>query len=395
MDIYKKIIDNPLFAKWVFNPNPELNAYWKKYATDFPQEQTVIKELSDELKKISVNKSTFSVDEKQQIANRLIPYLKREQKKFKISRVGMSIMRYAAVALLFSCASGLWVYFSMKDDYNKSLAEQYIAMPAEEEAVLYLSDQRQVKLEQKNSSIYYSQNGDIVLNEDSVINDLIQNEAPIINRLVIPYGDRSKIILSDSTVVWLNAGSQLIYPSFFADNSREVTLFGEALFEVSPNKTKPFVVKTSMLDIRVLGTVFNISAYPEEEIIQTVLKEGKVAIRERGSMFYEKDIILKPSQMATLNKKTKELNISRVNVDDYTIWTDGLLSFFNADLSRIIKKVERYYNIRIVYDNPLIGSMKISGKLNLSKNKQEVFQYLSQVSLCSFEEVGENIYKLK
>jgi ferric-dicitrate binding protein FerR (iron transport regulator) len=211
----------------------------------------------------------------------------------------------------------------------------------------------------------------------------------------MPHGSSSKIVLSDSTVVWLNAGSNLIYPSNFTGNTREVVLFGEAFFNVKGDKSKPFIVQTSAIEIKVLGTKFNISAYPEDNIIQTVLKEGKVSIREIGTNKIEKEIFLVPNQLASFDKKTKLTEVKNVNTDFYTSWTDGLLSFENRDLNRVIKSLERYYDVNIQFENPMLGMVKISGKLDLKQNRNEVFEYLAKVSSTTFEKKDERNYKIR
>jgi ferric-dicitrate binding protein FerR (iron transport regulator) len=201
--------------------------------------------------------------------------------------------------------------------------------------------------------------------------------------------------LGDSTVVTLNAGSRLIFPSFFTGKTREVTLLGEAFFIVTKNREMPFVVKAGSLDIKVLGTEFNISAYPEENIIQTVLKEGSVSVRKNTAGIFEKELYLKPSQMAVYDKNAGETEISEVDVEEYTIWTQGILRFDQMDLSRIIKRMERYYNLRIDYENPLDGTIKISGKLDLARDKDEVFEYLAKVSGNRIEKTSDKSYIIR
>ncbi len=236
-----------------------------------------------------------------------------------------------------------------------------------------------------------------MLNGDSVIQSKKagSDQNPAINQLVIPYGNRSKITLSDGTTVWLNAGSRLVYPSVFVEKTREVLLFGEAFFEVTENKDRPFVVKTSALAVKVLGTSFNVSAYPDDNAIQTVLEEGSVAIRKNGAQLFEKDIVLKPNQLASFNKGTNESKVYDVDASYYTVWTKGLLSFDEIELSRVLKKVERYYNVQVNYPDPVLGTTKITGKLDLNRNVEEVFEYIAKVSLTTVDKVNYNTYEIK
>jgi transmembrane sensor len=215
------------------------------------------------------------------------------------------------------------------------------------------------------------------------------------NFLVIPYGSRSTITLADGSKVWLNAGSKLVYPSKFVDKRREVYLVGEAFFDIEKNDKQPFVVKSLNVAIEVLGTRFNVSAYPEDNSIQTVLVEGSVNVNLANAGIFEKGITLIPGQMALVNKKTEKTMVYDVDPDYYTLWMDGLIQFENTDLNRVIKKLERYYNIDFAYTNPLDGMVKISGKLDVTTGKHEVFEYLTRLTGLEFEKINERRYEIK
>lgn len=259
---------------------------------------------------------------------------------------------------------------------------------------LIMSDGTDVVLK-KESNIRYSRNDEIIVDNQKLDLHKGDKTRPMVMQTVIPYGSRSKIILDDSTVVYLNAGSRIIHPSRFDGNKREVILFGEAFFEVTKNDKKPFVVKTSSLSIKVLGTRFNVSSYPEDNLIQTVVEEGSVSVKKNKSSIFEKEIVLKPNQLLSLNCKTGESRVVNINPDFYTLWRHGLLKFENQDLNRVVKKIERYYNIKIKFGAPLDGLVKISGKLDLNGSRKEVFEYLAFVSDLKIIEYGEDKYIIK
>jgi len=171
-------------------------------------------------------------------------------------------------------------------------------------------------------------------------------------------------------------------------------LIGEAFFEVAKNPEKPFIVKTSDLDIKVLGTQFNVSAYAEDDVIQTVLKEGSVDIRRKGTLFFEHDVVIKPNQMAAFNKNTSDTKIYQVDADAFTLWTKGLIHFEDVDFNRVIKKIERFYNISISFSDQDKKIMRISGKLDLKQGRKEVMEYLEKVSLSRFEQVQVDKYTI-
>ena len=395
MDNTEKIIENPLFFKWVFNTNEETDQYWEDYLKRIPGEADFLNKLKNQFKNLSYKKEALSAHEKKMFSQKILERISNEQQKNIQKRKILSLLRYAAIAILFFSFGGSLVYVIM----SKEKPEMYtrdLTFPIQvKEPTLIFRKGENVRLKKSESTLDYSQSGQIVLNEDSIIQHESSNDEPEINQLVIPYGNRSKVLLSDGSTVWLNAGSRLIYPSVFTGKNREVLLFGEAFFDIRKNENLPFIVKTSSLDIKVLGTKFNVSAYPDDNVIQTVLKEGSVAIRKLNANLFENDIVLKPDQLASFNKESGESKIYNVDAAYYSIWTEGLLSFDEVDLSRIIKKVERYYNIHVSYENPLSGTIKISGKLDLNQDRNEVFEYLSKVSLTTIIKIDNMHYRIK
>ncbi|WP_372650319.1 FecR family protein, partial [Draconibacterium sp.] len=143
------------------------------------------------------------------------------------------------------------------------------------------------------------------------------------------------------------------------------------------------------------GTKFNVSAYPEDNSIQTVLTEGRVEILQSDAGFFDESVVLKPGQLAIWSKSYDRAKVYNVDTDYYTMWKEGLLSFFDTDLNRIVKKLERYYNIRFEYSDPLDGTIKISGKLDVATDQQEVFDYLESLTGLAFVKINEWKYIIK
>jgi len=392
----QKFIEDPRFLQWIFNNNRSVEQYWEQYLLEHPEEESQILELKARLSELKYSDETMLQIEKDDIAQQVISRINLDLEKNKRKLIFISFLKYAAVAIIFASIGGLAVYMnSGKESIYQQLAGQMVHIPSEGQgALLITSTGENVDLKKSNSSVDYTRNGAIVLNNDSVIK--AANDIPnVMNQLVIPYGNQSKLILSDNTVVWLNAGSRLVYPTFFNGKTREVLLFGEAFFEVSKNAEKPFIVKTSDIEIKVLGTQFNVSAYAEDKVIQTVLKEGSVAIRQNNASFFDKEIVLKPNQMASFVKNSNETMLYDVDASYYTLWTKGLLSFDDVDFNRILKKVERFYNISVGFSEPILGTIRISGKLDLKRNRDEVLEYLEKVSLTNIERVNDNHYMVK
>lgn len=392
----QKFIENPKFLQWVFHNNRLVDQYWEQYLLEHPEEEAQILELRARLSELKYSDETMLQIEKEDMAQQVISRINLDLEKNKRQSIFISFLKYAAVAVAFAVIGGLAVYMNTsKETIYQQLAGQMVHIPSEGQGPLLItSTGENVDLKKSNSSVDYTRNGAIVLNNDSVIK--AANDIPnVMNQLVIPYGNQSKLILSDNTVVWLNAGSRLVYPTFFNGKTREVLLFGEAFFEVSKNAEKPFIVKTSDIEIKVLGTQFNVSAYAEDKVIQTVLKEGSVAIRQNNATFFDSEIVLKPNQMASFSKSSNETKLYDVDASYYTLWTNGLLSFDDVDLNRILKKVERFYNISVGFSEPTLGAIRISGKLDLKQNRDEVLEYLEKVSLTNIKKVNDNQYMVK
>ena len=389
---YEDYIENPLFIKWIFNPTPELDLYWDDYIEKYPQVADQLLQFKSKLRNARFESDKLSDEEKLKLSYNILKRLDQEDKRNKVKSSLGHLLKYAAVAILFFSVGASVVYFTMdKEDFTKYISEVDIHSSVNG-PVLILPEGKKIPIQGTKSTLDYTNPGKLVLNSDSIVKTV---ESSIMNQLVMPHGNSSQVVLSDNTVVWLNAGSSLIYPSVFRNKIREVVLFGEAYFDVAQNSEKPFVVQTSALEIQVLGTEFNVSAYSEDNIIQTVLREGSVAIRRIGAEKFESEIVLKPNQLASFDKRTKLSKVTNVDPDFYTLWTEGLLRFENQDMNRVIKKIERYYDINIRFEDPMLGAVKISGKLDLHQDKEEVFEYLAKVSASAFEKIDNKNYEIK
>jgi hypothetical protein len=171
----------------------------------------------------------------------------------------------------------------------------------------------------------------------------------IYNTLKVPYGKKFEITLSDGTLVHLNSGSSFRFPiNFIKGASRQVFLDGEGFFEVTKDKMHPFVVSTTPLNITVLGTKFNVSAYPEDLWVTTVLVEGSVALSSNSkSNLHPNDLRLQPGDLAGWSVNSSKSNLRQVDTDIYTSWIEGRIVFKNQRFGNIIKKLERHYDVKI------------------------------------------------
>lgn len=164
-------------------------------------------------------------------------------------------------------------------------------------------------------------------------------------------GQISKVVLPDSSMIWVNSGSSIRYNNQFSTANRNIELAGEAFFKVHKNKDLPLIVSNSDLRVKVLGTEFSVSAYPEESTIQVVLEKGKVELTSTTHSTFRQE--MKPGELASFNKEKKELSIYSVNTLLYTSWKDGIINIYNLPLSEVVIKLEKRYNQKFIVDDEI------------------------------------------
>lgn len=192
------------------------------------------------------------------------------------------------------------------------------------------------------------------------------------NEIVVPLGQMSQLNLSDGSKVWLNSGTTIRYPGQFNQSTRDIFIDGEAYFEVTHNKSKPFVVNANNFKVKVLGTSFNVMAYSNETDANVTLVEGSV---ELDSKEINAEKILKPGQFATL-KEGNIVSVEDVNTEFYTSWKNGLITIREEKLSEIAKKLERWYNVNVRFNDEELKDFVFSGTVIRHKPVDQVLNSL-------------------
>jgi ferric-dicitrate binding protein FerR (iron transport regulator) len=202
------------------------------------------------------------------------------------------------------------------------------------------------------------------------------------SEITVPFGQMSQIKLSDGTKIWLNSGTTLRYPEQFAEKSRSVSIVGEAYFEVAKMAHKPFNVNTTELNIEVLGTSFNLSAYKDDAATLVTLVEGKVAVHDNTGKTIAQLI---PGQMAVKNKQSNTLDISNVETSFYAAWIAGKIYFDDEPLDQIAVKLERWFNVEITFADEKLKSHKFTGTILKNKPVDQIMQALELLSPIRFK----------
>ncbi|MDH6535227.1 DUF4974 domain-containing protein [Parabacteroides sp. 52] len=247
---------------------------------------------------------------------------------------------------------------------------------------LVLSDNQKLAIQGKESTINYQPDGEIQVNEE--ILSVKKEEQPdkqqeevkeqTFNQLIVPIGKRSFLTLTDGTKIWVNSGSRVIYPTHFKENKREIFVEGEVFLDVTHNET-PFIVKTSQLDVTVLGTEFNISACADDPSVDVVLVHGEVAVKTQ----MDEKSLLSPNQLFSYDKSAQKSRIDEVNVADYVAWKDGYYQFRSQTIDIVLKRISRYYGLKLDW-NEEVGKLRCSGKLDLKENPIDVLNALSKAA---------------
>ncbi len=316
---------------------------------------------------------------------------------FKTRRLITVCSSMAATVLVLLCASVL-LYSNYRlewlpDDIASVLQSQ---QSYGDDVILLLDDQEPVVIEDQGAVIRYSQTGKTISINDSKSIERGVEEKVAYNTLIVPYGKRSEITLSDGSRVWLNSGSKFVYPSRFAGKVREVYLEGEGIFEVVSNQEQPFLITAQHHQIRVLGTVFNISNYPDEHCITTVLKSGRVQVDYRSDDLFgrTRSIEIVPGTKASYDKRSLEIETSEVKVESYFSWRDGVFVFKNDNLESIMKKLSRYYNVDIQIASEQLRSQRFSGYLDLKDDVEQVIRIIEETTSFSYSFEEKNVIVL-
>ena len=317
--------------------------------------------------------------------------------------------RYIAAALVIILAGSLFWFLKMDKPVSKSQLGQIIkpiendVLPGKTGAILtlangetivldsadngLLAEQGRTKITKQNGQLKYSAEGNFENNE-------------FLNTMTTPKGRKYQLVLSDGSKVWLNAASSITYPVAFTGDERKVLITGEVFFNISTvqmaagtgKEKMPFVVEVlnsagEKERIKVLGTQFNVGAYPDESTIKTTLVEGMVQVFHK-----ENSVIIDPGQAALLQSGVNKITVGKADVEEAIAWKEGFFNFRNADIETIMRQVARWYDVEIVY-NKEIPKGNYRGEISRDVNASEMLKVL-EISGIRFNIEGRKIIVL-
>ncbi len=342
--------------------------------------------LANEIRQTFSNKKQkLSQTQKEILGNQIAQSINAYKKRRLI--IGISS---AAVFLLLIGISA--VFTSVRKSEIKTFAENSkLDLPTGNtrlilagEEIQINSDESKIKYEEKGNQIHIN-------SSDSIKQEVNDNEI-VYNTVIVPYGKRTQITLADNSSIWLNSGSKLIYPARFAANKREVYLEGEAIFEVSHNREQPFHVITRDVEVKVLGTVFDVCAYRDDSITSTVLEKGSVELRySKSSFISQAKLTMTPGTMAVYSPQEQMMEQSDVNTRLYTSWREGYLVLERQTLGEILKKISRYYNVSIELNDQSLKDETFTGNLDLRNSAVQVLESIGEIINAKIEKNNDKI----
>lgn len=390
---------NELFQRYINNRCTPEEIFFLLQFFDIDENETLLKELiRNELDKstnVSFEQDRTHLDV---LYNKITNVIGEEQAKDR-KRL-YTFMRVAAAFILISAIS--FIIYTYRTDWFKNndtdtfpnIAMTNELQPEGNKTILTLHNGKQIVLNEIEEGetvrelgmiISKSKEGRIIYGIDSErLTDRSDKKYPL-NTITVPRGAKYEVVLADGTKIWLNSASTLTFPPTFSEKERKVELIGEAYFEVAQNKAKPFLVSTPQYQVEVLGTHFNIKAYPDEQISQTTLLEGAVKVKKEG-----KELLLTPGQQAEIVTEEKDITEHTANLEKVMAWKNGVFFFDGEELEQVMQQIARWYDVEIIYEKE-IPSVILAGMVSREDSLERLLGILEKAGKVNFTIEGNKI----
>lgn len=385
------LLEEESFLNYCFGRNDSDVRYWNKWIADHPDDAMRIEDLKRSVIMMAKASQTTLRDKhfeelQQKIAGVPAVQIINKKSPWKQALAAAAIVLVVAGAALFH-------YKTVKPEQNNTntIAQKNDIKPGGNKAILTLANGQKISLtDSDNGQIAVQDRIHITKTADGQIiyqipNGLTNANQPAeYNTIEAPAGGQWEVILPDKSKVWLNARSSLTYPTYFAGNERNVQLKGEAYFEIIHNEKMPFKVTSSGQTVEVLGTHFDIMAYQDEQIMRTTLLEGSVKISDNGN-----SRILVPGEQAQVSDAAIKVT-DKVDLEDVMAWKTGYFKF-NESLESIMRKIARWYDIKVTYANNVDQSLHFGGKISRYKNLSSALKIMELTGNIHFKVEGRRV----
>ena len=325
-----------------------------------------------------------------------IPEGKREQLWFSIKRKIQTpwklrmvmFYRYTAAIIILAMIGSVGIYFWGAREQERQVPVRQEILPAQGVALLQVSDGREVAL--SSTTVIKEQEGVIIENDSSkVLNYTLTTvkSEPLYNTITVPAGGEFSVLLSDGSSVHLNSCSSLTYPVPFMGDVREVKLSGEAYFDVTKSD-RPFIVKMEDIDVRVLGTSFNLSGYTTDQNVSVTLVSGKVAIRDHQ---LQRDFNVTPGMRFEYNRESQQVKMWEVDPELYISWMKGKFRFEDMRLEDIMVTLNRWYDCTITYSDNTLRDLRFTGAAEKDRPASYLLELIEMITEVKFQIDGKHI----
>ncbi len=390
----EQLADEKQFIDWVLKGDH--NEAWEKLLEENPDFGNRAAEAREIVLLLQDHSNVLEKKDELEMWSNIEKFSKTYRPETRSLNMRRSLYWAASILLFLSIGTFAYIYLGEKNSSYQFVSSEF--QHRSDDTRLLLSDGEEISLKTYNSKLSLISDTELMLNNDTIINlstKEINNDRKVqMNEVVIPFGKKSELLLADGTKVWLNAGSHFAFPTRFTEKTRNVFLEGEAYFEVAENKTQPFIVNVSQLEIRVIGTHFNVSAHTNDDKIETILLEGSVGLRKTtGFGLGKNEVILRPYQKGSFDKQNNDVSVSaEPNAEIYITWTEGMFQFSEEGLPSVFAKLERFYNVEIKIPQNFHSSELISGKLDLKESIEDVMAALGDVARIEYRIEENTIY---
>lgn len=354
-----------------------------------PDEQKALFDYRDGFKLVD---SQLIINDEEYIKNRVFNkiILKTSSRSEKIA--SLRTWWFAAAVILISITSGIIFNKHFKQNKTNEVVSSQKIKPVSNAPVLTLSNGSKISLHQVRNGVLFTDRKILIRKLKNSQLEYEQINASDVsalgrNTLSIPRGGQYQVTLVDGTKVWLNAETSLSYSTNFSGKERIVELKGEAYFEVAKNEKKPFIVKANGVDVKVLGTHFNVNAY-ERDPVKTTLFEGSVRLTSKNS-----NVILKPGQQAIASEDVSGIVVNEVKLSQAAAWKSGYFAFQDDNIIEIMKQIRRWYDIDVEYRGD-VTNKTFGGIYSKDKDLPELLNGLELTGLLHFKIEGRRVIVL-
>ena len=380
----KHFLQNNDFISWRLTGDPYMESYWEEYIEMHPEQKDAFEKAIQEFSRIQLNKEMLSKTEQINLLKRIHTSRDETLRKKRLSL----IVRYSTAACIALIIGISTFYYTQtgNEEFNLLAHDLIVGENLDNEEIQLITDSETSSFS-RDVQVRINEEGGVLIKEEGVGLKEMEVNTSTMTKLVVPYGKRSQLTLSDGSKIWINSGSVLEFPTTFTGNTRTVNLVGEMYAEVAKDSQRPFIVSTQGFQIHVHGTKFNVSAYRDNASQSIVLVEGSVGVKSSA----RKETLLQPNEMLTWNKSV--WNKEQVDVSGYISWKDGFMILNSTPITDVLKQIERYYNLTFnIPQTEHLAKITCTGKIYLSEDLDNVMETIALLSSTQYKRSGKSIY---